>query len=119
MSQRDMSGPLCDMPDGTTPNAQVDNTCALAGQRPNRTPIYISGVNDTRAFLVWLRASCPIELTAQLKAEMLMVVLSAADGFRATVSALRSFDEREGVSFHTSRGPLCAATGKEPRQADA
>jgi hypothetical protein len=89
------------MPDGTTSNAQVDNTRALTGQRPNRTPIYISGFNDIRAFLVWLRASCPSELTAQLKAEKLMVVPSKADGFRSTVSALRSLDEREIVSFHT------------------
>jgi hypothetical protein len=90
MSQEDMSGPLCDVPDGTTSNAQVDNTCALAGQRPNKTPIYISGVNDTCAFLAWLRASCPSELTAQLKAEKFMVVPSTSEGFRATVSALRS-----------------------------
>jgi hypothetical protein len=32
-------------------------------------------------------------LTAQLKAEKLMVVPSTADGFRATVSALSSLDE--------------------------
>jgi hypothetical protein len=30
-----------------------------------------------------------------------MVVPSTADGFRAAVSALRSLDGREGVSFHT------------------
>jgi hypothetical protein len=30
-----------------------------------------------------------------------MVVPSTADGFRATVSALRSLDEMEGVSFYT------------------
>jgi hypothetical protein len=30
-----------------------------------------------------------------------MVVPSTTDGFRATVSALRSLDERDGVSFHT------------------
>jgi hypothetical protein len=30
-----------------------------------------------------------------------MVVPSTADGFRATVIALRSLDEREVVSFHT------------------
>jgi len=38
---------------------------------------------------------------AQLKSEMLMVVPSTADGFRAAVSALRSFDGKGGVSFHT------------------
>jgi hypothetical protein len=37
---------------------------------------------------------------AQLKAEK-MVVPSTADGFRTTVSALRSLEGKEGVSFHT------------------
>jgi len=88
----DMSGSLCDKPDGTTPNAQVTNTCLPAGERPNKTPIFISGVRDTRTFLAWLRASCPGGLTAQLKAEKLMVDPSTANGFRAAVSALRSLD---------------------------
>ena len=88
----DMSGQLSDKPDGTTPNAQVNNTCLSAGVSHNKTPIFISGARDTRAFLVWLRASCPGGLTAQLKAEKLMVVPSTADGFRAAVSALPFLD---------------------------
>jgi len=110
----DMSGPLSDMPDGATLNAQVANTCLPAGERPNKTPIFISGVRDTRDYLAWLRASCPGGLTAQLMSEKSMVVPSTADGFRAAVSALRSLDEREGVGFHTFTLPLCAASGKEP-----
>jgi hypothetical protein len=104
------------MPDGTTNSAQVTNTCVLARQRPNKTPIFISGVRDTRAFLACLRASCPGGLTAQLMSEKWMVVPSTADGFRATVSALRSLDEREGEfpQIHASGGPLFAASGKEP-----
>jgi hypothetical protein len=47
----DMSGPLSDKTDGTTLNAQVANTGLLAGQRPNKTSIFISGIHDTRAFL--------------------------------------------------------------------
>ena len=74
LKSSDMSGPLRDMPDGTTTNAQVANTCLPAVERPNTTPILISGVRDARAFLAWLRASCPGGLTAQLKAEKLMVV---------------------------------------------
>jgi hypothetical protein len=70
----DMSGPLSDKPDGTTTHAQVTNACFAAGERPNKTPIFISGVRDTHSFLAWLRASCPGGLTAQLKAEKLMVV---------------------------------------------
>jgi hypothetical protein len=38
----DMSGPLSDMPYGTTNRAQVTNTCLPAEQRPNKTPIFIS-----------------------------------------------------------------------------
>jgi hypothetical protein len=94
-----MSGPLSDMPDGTTIRVQVANTCLPAGELPNKTPIFISGVRDTRAFLAWLRVSCPGGLAAQLKAEKLMVVPLTGNGFRATVSALRSLDG--GVSFHT------------------
>ena len=97
----DMSGLLSGKPDGTTTNAQVANTCFSAGERTNKTPIFISGVRDNRAFLVWLRGSCPGGLTAQLKAEKLMVVPSTANGFRAAVSALRSIDGGKGVSFHT------------------
>jgi hypothetical protein len=47
------------MPDGTTNSAQVTNTCVPAGERPNKMPIFISGVRDTHAFLACLRASCP------------------------------------------------------------
>jgi hypothetical protein len=48
-----------------------------------------------------LRAACPGGLTAQLRAAKLLVVPSTANGFRATVSALRSLDGGKGVSFHT------------------
>ena len=96
----DMSGSLCDKPDGTTPQVQVTNACLPAGERPNKTPIFITGVNDARAVLAWFRASCPSGLTAQLKGENLMVVPSTADGFRAAVSALQSLDGKEAVSFH-------------------
>jgi hypothetical protein len=36
-----------------------------------------------------------------MKGEKLMIVLGTADGFRATVSALRSLDGRKGVTFQT------------------
>ena len=88
----DMSGPLSDMPVGTTTHAQVTNACLPAGDRSNKTPIFISGVRDAHAFLACLRGSCPGGLTAQLKAEKLMVVPSTANGFRAVVSALQSLD---------------------------
>ena len=47
----EMSGPLSNTPDGATLNAEVANTCLPEGERPNKTPIFISGVRDTRAFL--------------------------------------------------------------------
>jgi len=37
----------------------------------------------------------------QPKGEKLLVVPSTADGFRAAVSALRSPDGKDGVSYHT------------------
>jgi len=97
----DMSGPLSCMPVGTTVDAHVANPCLPAGECPNKTPIFITIVGDTRVFLVCLRSTCPCDLTAQLKAKKLMVVPSTADGFRATVCALRSLDGGKGVSFHT------------------
>jgi hypothetical protein len=112
----DMSGHLGDMPDDTTFNAQVNNTCVPSEVRPNKTPILNSGVRDTRAFLARFRASCPGGLTAQLKSEKLMVVPSRADGFRAAVSALRSLDGGgcEFPHLHAPGGPLCAVSGEEP-----
>jgi hypothetical protein len=47
----DMSKPLSDKPVGTTANAHVANTCLPVGQRPNKTPISISGFGDARSFL--------------------------------------------------------------------
>jgi len=96
-----MSGPLSGMPDGATTNAQVAKGCLPAGERPNKTPIFISGVCNTRYFLAWLRASCPCGLMAQLNVEKLVVVQSTADGFRDVFSTLRSLDGKDGVSFHT------------------
>jgi len=102
MSLGDMSGPLCGMPDGATINAQVaTSSAAPIGERNNKTPIYVTGVTDTRGFLAWLRASCQSGLTAQMKGEKLMLVPRTDEGFRATVSAPRALDGSKGVSFHT------------------
>ena len=104
MSQ-DMSGPLSETPDGTTIQAHVATDFLPAGQRPNKTPIFISGASDTRAFLFCLRAFSPVGLVAQLRAKSLMVFPSTADEFRAAVTTLLSFDGKEGVSFHTFNFP--------------
>jgi hypothetical protein len=39
------------MPDGTTSNAHVVTNVAPAAERQNKTPIYVSGVVDTRDLL--------------------------------------------------------------------
>jgi len=91
MSLEDMSGSLCGMPVGTTVSAEVaTNSAATAGERQNKTPIYVSGVTDTRGFLSWIRASCQSGLPAQ--GEKLMLVPLSTDGFGATVSVLRSLN---------------------------
>jgi hypothetical protein len=102
MSLGDMSRPLCGMPDGATTNAQVaTSSVAPTGEQQNKTPIYVTGMTDTRGFLTWLWASCQSGLSAQMKGEKLMFVPRTAEGFRATVSALRSLVGSKGVSFHT------------------
>jgi len=82
----DMTRPKNGLPDGTTSKAQVANACPPARVRPNKTPIFISGISDTRSFLAWLRAFCPGGKVAQLKGEQMMIVPSTADWFRAAVN---------------------------------
>ena len=95
MSCEDMSGPLGSMPAGTTPAQAVP-----AGEGPNKTPIFVHVVTETRDFLTWLRALCSSSPSAQVQSERLMTVPGTADGFRATISALTSLDVSKGVSFH-------------------
>jgi len=70
----DMSGPLSDKLNGTTPIDQMPNTSLPAGERSTKKPTFISEVRDARNFLVCLRASCLGGLTSQLMAEKLIVV---------------------------------------------
>jgi hypothetical protein len=58
-------------------------------------------VRNTRKFLEWIRAKSASKLLAQMKREILMLVPETADGFRATIGALRSLGEGKGESFHT------------------
>jgi hypothetical protein len=73
----------------------------LPGERRNKTPVYVSGVKIMRKFLEWIRAKSGSKLVAQMKGEILMLLPETADGFRATIGALRSLHDSEGVSFHT------------------
>jgi hypothetical protein len=58
-------------------------------------------VSNTRKFLEWIREKTASKLLAQMRGETLMLVPETADGFRATIGALRSLGEDKGVSFHT------------------
>jgi hypothetical protein len=62
-----------------------------------KTPFFVTGVADTLGFLAWLRTLCLSSLSAQMKGEKLMIVPGTADGFRATVRALRSLDAVSGI----------------------
>jgi hypothetical protein len=91
----DMSGTLSDMPDGTTPPAKMLKSCLSAEERPNKTPIFIIGASDTRAYLACMHKSCTSGLSGQLKGLNLMVALSTANGFTLAVSQLLSLGGRE------------------------
>jgi hypothetical protein len=76
------------MPDGTTSNVNVVTNVTPAAERQNKTPIYVSGVLDTREFLSRIRSSCPSGLIAQTKGEKLMLVPHTAEDFKAMVREL-------------------------------
>jgi hypothetical protein len=71
------------------------------GERRNKTPVYVSGVRNTRKFLERIREKTASKLLAQMKGETLIVVPETADGYRATIGDLRSLGGDKGVSFHT------------------
>jgi hypothetical protein len=101
----ELPGHLSGMPAGATFLQAHEINVVPAGQKRKKTPIVITGVSDTRGFSAWLRATCRSSFTAQIKAERLVLVPETADGFRATVTALRSLDDSRGVSFHTFSQP--------------
>jgi hypothetical protein len=113
----DMSGPLSSTPAGTTEAGAVP-----AWERPNKTPVFVTGVTDTREFLAWLRTSCPSSLSAQINGEKLMIVPGTADGFRANVQCPPIPWREQGCDrshFLSPRGSLCTSAGEKSRQTDA
>jgi hypothetical protein len=96
-----VSGPLSVAPIGTTSTTAKVNMLVPPGERRSKAPVYVSWVKNTRKFQDWIRAKSQSKLVAQVKGEILMLAPEAADGFRATIAALRSLDASEGVSFHT------------------
>jgi hypothetical protein len=97
----DVSGPMGGTPTSTTSSSAQVEKVVPPGERRNKTPVYNSGVKNTRSFLEWVRTKSATKLVAQIKGEYLMLVPETTDGFRATIGALRSLGEGEGVSFHT------------------
>jgi hypothetical protein len=84
----------------TSSTAQVEKVVP-PGERRNKTPVYVSGVKNPRSFLEWVHTKSASKLVAQMKGEYLMLVPETADGFRATIGALRSLGEDDGMIFHT------------------
>jgi hypothetical protein len=80
------------------------------GERRNKTPVYVSGVKKSRSFIEWLRTKSANKLLAQMKGEYLMLVSKTADGFRATIGALRPIGEgeREFSHFLSRKTDACA-----------
>jgi len=96
-----MSGPLSDKPDGTTHHAQVANTCLPAGERPNKTPVFISGFGDARSFLACVAGDLPWRSDGPTKGREVDGRPINRRRVQSSVSAVRSLDGKEGVRFHT------------------
>jgi hypothetical protein len=99
-----VTGPLRVTLKGTTANsAQVENSAPYpSGSDVTNSPMYVSGVRNTRKFLEWIRAKTASKLLVQMKRENLVLVSETANGFRATIGARPSLGEGKGLSFHTS-----------------
>jgi hypothetical protein len=78
-------------------------------------------MRNARSFLDWIRAISASKLAAQMKGDVLMLLPEIADGFRVSISTLRSLDEREGLSFDTFSLPEdeCVPVVEESVQAHA
>jgi hypothetical protein len=95
-----VSGPLSVEPIGTTSTtAQVDNVVPPR-ERRNKTPVYFSGVKNTQNPGVDSREVRKQTRGADERRDP-DAGAKTADGFRATIGALRSLDVSEGVSLHT------------------
>jgi hypothetical protein len=87
----DVSGPLSVAPIGTTSTtAQVDKVVP-PGERRNKTPVYVSGVKNAQIPGLDSR-EVGKQTRGPYERRDLMLVPETADGFRATVGALRSLD---------------------------
>jgi hypothetical protein len=66
------------------------------GDRRNKTPIFVSGVKNTRTFLKWLKEQTGGYGSARVQGDKLVLVPNTADCFRATVRVLRSTRSKQG-----------------------
>ena len=111
-----MFRPLSDKPGGTTKYAQVTKPRLPAGERPNKTPIFITEVNDTRNFLAWLWASCPGGPKAQQRARNRWQFHQPPTGSepRSAHCGPLMVGGCELAHLQAPGGPLCGAPGEEP-----
>jgi hypothetical protein len=77
-------------------------------------PRYMCRVMNTRKFMGWICAKSSRKLVAQMEGEFPIPVPETSDCFQATICALRSLGESEGVTFYslTPRGSMCAPVEK-------
>jgi hypothetical protein len=79
----------------------VEKEVSLPAERGNKSPVYVSEMRNRLEVLEWIGTKSGSRIVAQMRGEYIMLELVTADGFRATIGALKSLDEGEGVSFHT------------------
>jgi hypothetical protein len=77
-------------------------------------------MRNTRKFLEWIPAKTASKLLVKMKGEILMLLPMTADGFRATIGALRSLGEKKRGEFShllSPDGPMRAPVAEKLRQA--
>jgi hypothetical protein len=99
----DLSGPIIDMPVGTTNTDHVASTCVPAEERHKKTLMFIILDDKTSAYLARLRAHCFCGPTAKLESEYFMEIPSTANNVKAAVN---------NVTGKTNYSNLNAAYGR-------
>ena len=116
------SGSQGETPCGTTTTAAQADLVVPPGERKNKTPVYITGVSNTRSFLRWFQGKTGGNGTAQMRDESLVLVPDMArllPGYHYRFVVHR---EREGCVFShllPPRGPDGEAPREESGQKDA
>jgi hypothetical protein len=115
-------GPLSGKPEGTTFTAAQVEGRVPPGERRNKTPLYVSGVSNTRKFLEWIREKTASKLLAQMRGETFMLVPEIAEGLPGHYwcpAVPRRGQWGELSLFFSPGGPMHSPTAEERRQARA